>query len=409
MKSRFLLAICSLLLLAAIPGTAQDSRPLAGHIFVTNQGDATISVISESSLEVVNTIALTDLGYSATSKPHHVAVDPTGEHFYVSLIGGNKVLKFNSSFEVVAAADMETPGMVMIDPVRDLLLVGRSLTAVSPPQSIGVINRTSMRVEEQDVLYPRPHALVPAPDGSYAYSASLAQNTMARINVEEEIVDLVQIDGPLQAIVQFAISPDGTTMVGGGQMTSQLLVFDLTGDMPEWIGSIRTESEPWHPVFSPDGRYVYFGNKAANRISFVDMEAMEVTRVISGYGIADPHGISISADGSRIYVSNMNMRGDYEPGMNHEGMDHEGMDHEGMDHEGMNHEGMNHEGMDHEGMDHEGMDHEGMNHEGMNHAGMDHGIGNLMVIDTASGEIVKIIDIGAGPSGVGIIPPNATR
>ena len=152
-------------------------------------------------------------------------------------------------------------------------------------------------------------------------------------------------------------------------MTSQLLVFDLTGDIPEWIVSIRTESEPWHPVFSPDGRYVYFGNKAANRISFVDMEAMEVTRVISGYGIADPHGISISADGSRIYVSNMNMRGDYEPGMNHEGMDHEGMD----------------------------------------HAGMDHGIGNLMVIDTASGEIVKIIDIGAGPSGVGIIPPNATR
>jgi uncharacterized protein involved in copper resistance len=70
---------------------------------------------------------------------------------------------------------------------------------------------------------------------------------------------------------------------------------------------------------------------------------------------------------------------------------------------------MDHEGMNHEGMDHEGMDHEGMDHEGMNHAGMDHGIGNLMVIDTASGEIVKIIDIGAGPSGVGIIPPNATR
>jgi YVTN family beta-propeller protein len=70
---------------------------------------------------------------------------------------------------------------------------------------------------------------------------------------------------------------------------------------------------PWHPVFSPDGRYVYFGNKQAHTVSVVDMESLSVDTVIEGEGLAQPHGAALSLDGKYLFVSNNNLDGTYQP------------------------------------------------------------------------------------------------
>ncbi len=153
-------------------------------LLVANQNDATVSVIDMERNVVIRTIDLQELGFSPTAKPHHVAVEPDGSHFYVSLIADGKVLKFNLEYELVGQADFETPGMMAVHPTEDLLYVGRSMAAVNPPMRIGEIRRSNMNLEEIDVFYPRPHAIAVNNEGTYAYTASLAENQLVSVNVE---------------------------------------------------------------------------------------------------------------------------------------------------------------------------------------------------------------------------------
>jgi DNA-binding beta-propeller fold protein YncE len=186
------------------------------------------------------------------------------------------------------------------------------MMAMTPPQRIGVIDRENMTIEEIDVFYPRPHAIAVSPNGETVYSASLAENRMASIDPVEEEAALISLEGPLHTLVQFAVSPDGQVMVAGGQMSGQLLVFSLEDPAaPRVIRTIPVGAQPWHPTFTHDGRFVYFGNQEANTITIVDTRTWTVAKVLEGNGIAQPHGSAVSPDGATVYVSNKNLRGDY--------------------------------------------------------------------------------------------------
>jgi DNA-binding beta-propeller fold protein YncE len=139
------------------------------------------------------------------------------------------------------------------------------------------------------------------------YTASLATNQMAAIDVASERVEIVNVGGEQHAIMQFALSPDGNTLVASGELSAELLVFDVTTPLlPKFVRAFKVEAQPFDPIFSPDGRYVIVGNKAANAISVVDMEKYQVS-VLRGAGIVQPHGTAVSPDGKWIYVSNNNL------------------------------------------------------------------------------------------------------
>ena len=335
--------------MASGPADADMNRP-ANLLYVSNQGEATVAIIDMDRNAVVETVDLATFGFSKNAKPHHIAVEPDGSFWYLSLIGENRVLKFNRANELVGQAEFEVPGMLVLDPSSDRLLVGRSMSAVNPPQRIGVITRGSMDVDEVDVFFGRPHALAIRPGGDRAYSASLAVNQMASVDIEGETVEIKSIDGPHHMFVQFAISPDGQTMVTGGQMSGQLLIFDLADpDAPEVVATLDVPAQPWHPVFSPDGRYAYVPAKEADAVAVVDVAAREVVEVIKGEGLSQPHGAALSPDGRYLYVSNNNLDGAYTP----------------------------------------------------QHTAAGDPVGTVVVIDTTTREIVKIIEVGQYPTGVG--------
>ncbi|MCZ6918356.1 MAG: beta-propeller fold lactonase family protein [Gemmatimonadetes bacterium] len=284
------------------------------RLLVGSQDEALVSVIDMESNVVIHTIDLQELGFSATAKPHHIATEPDGSFFYVSLIADGKVLKFNSAYELVGQADFETPGMMALHPTEDLLYVGRSMAAVNPPMRIGEIRRSDMEIDEIDVFFPRPHAIAVEPHGAYAYTASLAENQVVTVNTDTREAQFTAIDGPTHTFVQFAISPDGNTMVAATQLTGKILVFDIgSSPIATLVDSIAVNAAPWHPAFSPDGRYVYVGNKNANTVTAVDMTTRSVAAVIEGRGLAQPHGLAVSPDGRYLYVSNNNLRGEYTP------------------------------------------------------------------------------------------------
>ena len=83
------------LVAAAILGVTVATPGAAQKLYITNQGGASITIIDQQKLTVDTTIDLTKLGFTANAKPHHVAVEPDGSFWYVTLIGDGKVLKFD--------------------------------------------------------------------------------------------------------------------------------------------------------------------------------------------------------------------------------------------------------------------------------------------------------------------------
>ncbi|HEX2166963.1 MAG TPA: beta-propeller fold lactonase family protein [Longimicrobiales bacterium] len=342
---------------AAQSGGPSGTAAAGNLLYVCNQDDASVSIIDMATNTVVRTVDLQALGFSANAKPHHVAVEPDGSFWYVTLIGDGRIVKLDSSDRMVGQVPFETPGMLALHPTEDLLFVGRSMTAVNPPQRIGILQRSDMILNELPVFFPRPHAIALEPRSSTLYTASLAVNQMAAIKPLDEVVELIDVPGPPHALMQFAVSPDGRTLVVSAELSHQVIVFDITDPMaPRLTDEIDVGPQPFDPIFTPDGRWVYLGNKAANTVTVIDMSTRTVADVIAGPGLAQPHGVATSPDGRYVYVSN-----------NNTGQTHQ------------------------------------MSGEQAEHAApaTSSGNGTVVVIDTATREIVSVIEVGRNASGIG--------
>jgi len=328
--------------------TEAAATSISPRIYVCNQGSATVTVIDATTREVIETVDLQALGFSANAKPHHAVAEPDGSFWYLSLIAENTVLKLTPENEIVGRVTMETPGMLAVQPEGDLLFVGRSMSAVNPPKSLGVVNRTDMTTDMVDTFFPRPHALTTSADGRRAFVASLATNQMLSLDADSRDVALTRLGGDNQTLVQFAATPDGSLLIGGGQVTGQLLFFDTSDPANITVtDTLDIGSMPWHPVLSPDGRTAYVPLKGADAVSVIDVEAREEVHRITGTGLSQPHGSALSPDGRFLFVTNNNQNGAYTP------------------------------------------------------TGDDPKSGTVVIIDTDTREIVNVIETGQNPTGIG--------
>jgi YVTN family beta-propeller protein len=303
----FIAAAVMLPACASAPVTTHPVAQMAEMLYVCNQSDATVTLIDTRTNTIIRTIDLKLLGFGPNAKPHHIQVEPDQSYWYVSLIGENRIVKLDRNDRVVATATFETPGMMSLDPMRDALYVGRSMTAVNPPKRVGVINRSDMSIEEIDVLFARPHAMALDPRDNTVYTGSLVVNQMAAIDAGTEKVEITNVDGPPHSLMQYALSPDGNTLAASGELSGQVLLFDVTDRMkPKFLRSWKVEAQPFDPIYTRDGRYVVVPSKAANAISVIDTKTNEV-KVLRGAGIVQPHGTATSTDGRWVYVSNNNL------------------------------------------------------------------------------------------------------
>jgi DNA-binding beta-propeller fold protein YncE len=278
-------------------------------LYVTNQAVAMVSVIDMETNMLIRTVDLQQLGFPPNAMPHHVVVEPDGSHWYLSLIAANVVLKFDRVNQLVGRVDIERPGLLALDPWSDRLYVARSMVAVDPPSSIGVVQRSDMTVEELATFVIRPHALAVSPGGERVFTASLAVNQIAALDPVAETVELEDLGGDRpHTFIGLAVSPDGRWMVGTTELTSKVFVFDLD----RWpdlapVDTIDVNPAPWHPVFTPDGRWLYLGNNWGNSVTVIDMQDREIETVIEGAGLAQPHGAAVSPDGRFAYISSRNL------------------------------------------------------------------------------------------------------
>jgi YVTN family beta-propeller protein len=307
----------------------------------------------------VTQIRLQDLGFGANAKPHHIAVEPDGSFWYVTLIGENRILKFTRDNRLVGQAQFEVPGLLALRADRDELYVGRSMSAVNPPMRIGVIDTNDMSIDEVDVFFPRPHALDIRPQGDFVYSASLGVNQMGSLNTETQKFELINVEGPTHALAHSAMAPDGSVLVITTH-SNKVMIFDLANPaMPKLAVALDVADQPWSPVYTPDGRWLYVPNNASNDVTVVDMRARKVVKTIEHARFAQPYGSAVSPDGRHVFVANNSVR----PAQT---------------------------------------GHEGHAAGAAQPAATN---GSVSVIDVATNEVVKVIDVGRGPTGMGIRRP----
>jgi DNA-binding beta-propeller fold protein YncE len=363
-RDRFLSAAAALAVAACAGASTPAAMPApsaGAKLYVVNQSGASITVIDQDRLAVDTTIDLTKLGFSANAKPHHIAVEPDGSAWYASLIGDGRVLKFDRANRLVGQVAMETPGLLMLDPRHDTLFVGRSMTAPNPPKSLDVIRRSTFSlVDEQEVEIPRPHALVTTRDGRWTHTASLAENRIASVDAVTGRVTLTTLPGVFRSLVQFTVSPDGKTMVAGGELSNTVLLFDLTRPPPLTVAKeVQVGGKPWDPAFSPDGKSVYFSLFADNQVVELDVASGTVKRRITG-DFAQPYDLIMRHDGKYLFVVNQNTGAKMMPGQSaHDNMPGMG---------------------------------------GMAGSAKD---GWLSVINVATGRVEKVLPLGPSPTGMG--------
>ena len=90
------------------PGRARTQA--IDPLYVCVQDDAKIAVVDMKTRAVARTIDLQKLGFPATAKPHFVVVEPDGAFWYPSLIGANKVVKFDRRSKIVGQFEMGRRG-----------------------------------------------------------------------------------------------------------------------------------------------------------------------------------------------------------------------------------------------------------------------------------------------------------
>ena len=283
------------------PERAAERPPL--RLYVPNQNDASVTVMDPATGRVLTTVDLRASGFTADAKPHAVIAEPDGSAWYVTLIGDNWVAKFDRNNRLLGRVKMETPGMLALDATRDRVYASRSMTAVSPPGSVGIIRRSDMQLlEELDVLVPRPHAIAADVRSGRVYVSGLGDNRIATIDTAGR-VELTEVAGPLHAYVTFALSPDGTRLAASTQLTARLLGFDVTSGAPRQTGEAPVLPFGYQVAWTPDGRSVWLGNQRSGAVTEVDAATWMVAGVVKHAAFAEPHGVAVSPDGGTIFVS----------------------------------------------------------------------------------------------------------
>jgi DNA-binding beta-propeller fold protein YncE len=266
-------------------------------VFVTNQGEASVTVIDPRTGTVQRTVDLTRFGFPANAQPHFVVADD--DAWYVSLIGANRVAKFSHGDRLLGQVAVERAGMLALG-ADGLLYVSRSLTAVQPPASIVAIDRARMSIVREVALdAPHPHALATA---RHVYSASLSGNRVFRITPNG--VDGITLPPPARGLSHAATSPDGRWLAVTADITHEVLLFQLDeAGSPTLSATWSVGQRPWHLHFAPDGASVFIPLFAEDRVVQVRVSDGAVLRSFTAPDLAEPYGTLVLDAGRTLVVA----------------------------------------------------------------------------------------------------------
>ncbi|MDO5056035.1 MAG: cytochrome c peroxidase [Lautropia sp.] len=302
-------------LLKEIPvGTAPRTLAIdnAGHVWVSNRGSGTISIIDPASLEVVTTITL-----SSSAQPYGVVNAPDGSGVWVSLLGSEELLQFDPVTRAVKQRLWVGPEVrhVSVDGTGARLLASRFISPPLPGEDGLTVRTSGEGVRGGEVM------VIDVASATISHTVGLA------VSLQEDTA--LQGRGLPNYLGAAAISPDGKTAwvpskqdnVLRGMMRDQRPLnfestvraivsrIELAGTPTENVAGrfdLDNTSLASAATYTPDGRYVLVALETSRELAIMDAATgLEVHRMVVGNA---PQGVAISADGRTVAVSNFMAR-----------------------------------------------------------------------------------------------------
>ncbi len=357
----------------ATPGGAVPFSDAQHLLFVCVQGENYVDVLDEHSMRTIRRVRFNDLGFpSAPYGPHHVAFEPGGGAWYVTLISGSgtsggAILKLSTDLSmdpstpayVLGSARTTTPGMIALDASSDRMYVGRSTLSASTTSGFLVLDRTTMAMTEVATPFNVPHAMAVTPDGKFVLTASLTGGQVAVYNPVTEDLAIQSVPGGPHELIHFAVlgahhggraaaapgtmagmdhsGMDHGTMDHGtaapasaatamhgyeatltSKSTNTILFFNLslTGDLA-LTATAPAGNGPYHAHVGHDGRTMLIPDQRGDTVTILDAVTHETTRTVAASApdgpLSQPHSPAPGHDGTRFFVTSSNLNGKWAP------------------------------------------------------------------------------------------------
>ncbi|WP_051692062.1 cadherin-like beta sandwich domain-containing protein, partial [Pedobacter borealis] len=228
------------------PVTATITATPVSFLYIPNSGDGTVSVVNTATNLVTATIGV-------GGSPKGVSVSPDGSTVYVTNSDDGTVSVINSATNTVTAT----------------INVGMS-----------------------------PNGVAVSPDGSKVYVTNYNGGTISVINAATNTVTAtINVgDGP----IVISVNPNGNNIYVTNFFSNTVSVINTVSNTV--VTTINVGNLPVGVAISPDGSKVYVTNYNDDTVSVINTATNTVTATIPSSN-ASPGGISVSIDGSTLYVT----------------------------------------------------------------------------------------------------------
>jgi DNA-binding beta-propeller fold protein YncE len=291
------------------PDTSGYTGVGTGKLVVVNSRDDSVSLFELSSLNgPLVEAARPNLGFSPVEAegPHHAAIEPSGEHYYVGLsqfapgsasgphgahgagtVDGS-VLKIRSrdNARVGSARVDRNPGDLALSPDRATLAVShfdlvrvsewQSNPALSPDARVVLVDAATMEVRQRISVCPAPHGLGWSPNGATLYVAcysdelavvTVATSTVRRVKVASNAGDASR---PVYLPYGLAVSPDGQSVAVAALGNGAVRVYDVVAGAFSDARSNRTGGAAVMPSYGGNGSRLWVPDQVDGRVTEFD-------------------------------------------------------------------------------------------------------------------------------------------
>jgi DNA-binding beta-propeller fold protein YncE len=318
--------IFSLLLILS----CEDKKsPTLNKIYIAYQGTEKVGVLNGETGEIIREV---DVNISPMGdNPHYIVIDEVNNFWYVTLLESGYVLKYDLITDALISSIKigNMPALMEIDTENNYLYVSRFMPMMGMETSSTYVHRihtVTLVKDSINVGASSPHGIALSNDGSTLWVASNQSSHFfkietSRFNEDGYQPDNYKIDESVQDSYNFndgTYEPLELVLNSNGQE----LFISCSDMMINEIRSFSTESgalsnvfeldmtgrQPWHIVIDPVQSILYSANRMGNTVSVVDLNSDEITYILDDT-MNMPHGIGISSDGSRVFVTSSAMMG----------------------------------------------------------------------------------------------------
>lgn len=293
-------------------------------IYVANEWESKLSVIDTSTDTLMESIDLSEHYYGKilSFSAHNVQVGPK----WTVVVATANIAEEGEEWHM--SEKVNNDELIMIDPLTDKI-VGRILldkwahlahVVVNFDDTIAyVISQEMWKVYIVDLIakevketltlpdWSMPHGERLSPDGKTLYVALIGERWIAKINTSDFTIEIIPLNWK---VMQVAVTPNNKYVFASLYNTKSVARYDISTkkieiiNLPDWaLWPVQLYPSPDSSFIYVADQWFYFDEPVSNNIYKIDANTLTLIENYT-WGKA-PHGVVVSPNGEKTYVTNL--------------------------------------------------------------------------------------------------------